>query len=103
MEVVAAVGQEDEILVHPQALAAQDLEDPPLRPVVDGGHAAEIAVVPVLGHRLADDDLETLRFVGPVADMAAVEADTDRPLRDRRFCQISEQLAESAPSVPSAK
>ena len=34
MEVVAAVGQEDEVLVHLQALPAQDLEDPALRPVV---------------------------------------------------------------------
>ncbi len=42
---------------------------------------AEVAVVPNLGHRLADDDLELLPFVMPVAQVGAVDADDDRPLR----------------------
>src|SRR3954453_4746257 len=42
---------------------------------------AKVALVPNLGHRLADDDLELLLFVVPVAQVAAVDADDDRPLR----------------------
>ena len=46
-----------------------------------GLNQAEVAVVPNLGHRLADDDLELLPFVVPVAQVGAVDADDDRPLR----------------------
>jgi len=46
-----------------------------------GLNQAEVAVVPNLGHRLADDDLELLPFVVPVAQVGAVDANDDRPLR----------------------
>ena len=46
---------------------------------------AEVAVVAILGHRLADHDLEVLLFVVPVPDVAAVDADDDRFLRDGRL------------------
>ena len=80
-DAVAAVGQEGEALVHPQVLGAQHLEQPAFWLVIMGLNQAEVAVVPNLRHRLADDDLELLPFVVPVAQVCAVDANDDRPLR----------------------
>src|SRR3954471_16861890 len=80
-DAVAAIGQEGEALVDPQILGTQHLEQPASWLVIMGLDQAEGAVVPNLRHRLADDDLELLAFVVPVAQVGAVDADDDRPLR----------------------
>src|SRR4051794_33503883 len=80
-DAVAAIGQEGQALVHPQILAVQHLEQPAFWLVIMGLNQAEVAVVPNLGHRLADNDLELLPFVVPVAQVGAVDADDDWPLR----------------------
>jgi hypothetical protein len=41
----------------------------------------QVTVVPNLRHRFANDDLELLPFVVPVAQVCAVDANDDRPLR----------------------
>ena len=53
-----------------------------------GLNQAEVAVVPNLRHRLADDDLELLPFVVPVAQVGAVDADDDRPLRHGQLLAV---------------
>ena len=78
-DAVAAVGQEGEALVDPQVLGTQHLEQPAFWLVIMGLN--QVAVVPILRHRLADDDLELLLFVVPVAQVGAVDADDDWPLR----------------------
>jgi hypothetical protein len=80
-DAVTAVGQEGEALVHPQILGTQHLEQPAFWLVIMSLNQAEVAVVPNLRHRLADDDLELLPFVVPVAQVGAVDADDDWPLR----------------------
>ena len=45
-------------------------------------------MVPNLRHRLADDDLELLPFVVPVAQVGAVDADDDRPLRHGQLLSV---------------
>src|SRR3954454_13507412 len=42
-------------------------------------------LVAILGHRLANDDLELLPLVMPVPEIAAVDPDNDRFPRDRRW------------------
>ena len=51
--------------------------------VILAGNEAEVAVIAPRGHGLADDDLEVALFVVPVPDVAAVDADDDRFLRER--------------------
>src|ERR671910_2747968 len=80
-DAVAAVGQEGEALVDLQVLGAQHLEQPAFWLVIMSLNQVAVAVVPNLGYRLADDDLELLPFVVPVAQVGAVDADDDRPLR----------------------
>src|ERR687898_3050099 len=86
---VSTVGQEGELLVDLQVLGAQHLEQPAFWLVIMGLNQAEVAVVPNLRHRLADDDLELLPFVVPVAQVGAVDADNDRPLRQGQFLAVS--------------
>src|SRR5689334_14383599 len=80
-DAVAAVGQEGEALVDLQVLGAQHLEQPASWLVIMSLNQAEVAVVPNLGYRLADDDLELLPFVVPVAQVGTVDANHDRPVR----------------------
>src|ERR687898_2615552 len=78
---VSTVGQEGELLVDLQVLGTQHLEQPAFWLVIMSLNQAEVAVVPNLGHRLADDDLELLPFVVPVAQVGAVDANDDWPLQ----------------------
>ena len=80
---VAAVGQHRDRLIHWQPLAPQHLAEPALRCGILAADQAEVAVVAILGHRLADDDLELLLLVVPVPEVAAVDPDNDRFPRDR--------------------
>src|SRR5918995_5953185 len=87
-DAVAAVGQEGEVLVDLQVLGAQHLEQPAFWLVIMGLNQAEVAVIPNLGYRLADDDLELLPFVVPVPQVGAVDADDDRALRHGQLLAI---------------
>src|ERR687898_677855 len=85
---VSTVGQEGELLVDLQVLGTQHLEQPAFWLVIMSLNQAEVAVVPNLGYRLADNDLELLPFVVPVAQVCAVDADNDRPRRHGQFLAI---------------
>jgi hypothetical protein len=78
-DAVAAIGQESKALVDLQILGTQHLEQPVFWLVIMGLN--QVAVVPNLRHRLADDDLELLPFVVPAAQVCTVDADDDWPLR----------------------
>jgi hypothetical protein len=60
------------------------LAEPALRYGILAADQAEVAVIAILGHRLADDDLELLLLVMPVPEVAAVDPDNDPFPRDRR-------------------
>src|SRR3954452_14801225 len=60
VDAVAAICQEGEALVYSQILGTQHLEQPAFWLVIMGLDQAEVAVLPSLRHRLADDDLELL-------------------------------------------
>ena len=83
-DAVAAVGQHRNRLIYWQLLAPQYLAEPMLRCGILTADQAEITVVAILGHRLADDDLEVPLLVMPVPEIAAVDPDDDRFPWDRR-------------------
>ena len=61
---------------------------------------AEVAVVPDLGHRLADDDLELPVLVMPTAKIGTVKADDDRPLRHGQLLPVGGvALKEAGPFI----
>jgi hypothetical protein len=84
-DAVAAVGQHRNRLIPGQFLAPQYLTEPELRCGILVADQAEVAVVAILGPRLADDDLELLPLVVPVPEIATVDPDNDRFPRDRRW------------------
>jgi hypothetical protein len=51
--------------------------------VILAGNQAEVAVIAPSAQGLADDDLEVALLVVPVPEIAAVDADDDRFLRER--------------------
>src|SRR3954447_10972851 len=80
---VAAVGQHRDRLIRWQPLAPQHLAEPALGRSILTADQAEIPIVTILGHRLADDDLEAPLLVVPVPEVAAVDPDNDCLPRDR--------------------
>ena len=84
-DAVTAVGQHRDRLIRWQPLTPQHLAEPALRCGILAADQAEVAVIPILGHRLANDDLELLPLVMPVPEVATVDPDNDRFLRDRRW------------------
>src|SRR3954453_5160985 len=80
---VATVGQQRERRAPRQALALHNRAKPASRLLILAADEAEIPVVATRGQRFADHDLEVVFLVVPVADVAAIEADDDRSLRDR--------------------
>ena len=95
-DLLATVGQEGDILIGLQALAFEHVEQPALRLAIVAMHQTDVAGVAVFGHRLADDDLEVGLPVFPVADVAAIEADHDTPLRNRQPCPVGRAAIDEA-------
>ena len=93
---LAAVGQEGDVLVRLQALALQHLEQPTLRFPIVAVHQAEVARRPIFGHRAADDELEIALSVVPVADIAAVEGRHDAAFRDRQLLPLGRTAVDEA-------
>src|SRR3954462_11760890 len=79
---VAAISQHRDGLICWQPLAPQNLTKPALGSGILA--ADQVAVVPILGHRLTDDDLELLPLVVPVPEVATVDPDNDGFPQDRR-------------------
>jgi hypothetical protein len=77
-DIVGAVGEEGDLLVHGHALGAEQLEEPPLGFSVVGLDEPEALGLPAGGDALAGDDLEPAvparGLLGRV-DEAAVQAD----------------------------
>src|SRR3954471_15414047 len=84
-DAVTAVGQHRDRLIRWQPLAPQDLAESALGRGILAADQADVAVVAILGHRLADDDLELLPLVVPVPEVATVDPHNDRFPRDRRW------------------
>src|SRR3954453_16685755 len=82
---VTTVGQHHDQLIRWQPLAPQHLAEPALGIGILAADEAEVAVIAILGHRFADDDLELLLFIVPVPEVAAVDPDDDRFPWDRRW------------------
>src|SRR3954454_14582511 len=82
---VTTVGQHHDRLIRWQPLAPQHLAEPALGIGILAADQAEVAVIAILGHRFADDDLELLLFIVPVPEIAAVDPDDDRFPWDRRW------------------
>ena len=80
---VTAVGQHRDRLILRQPLAPQHLAEPALRCGILAADEAEVAVVAILGHRFADDDLEVPLLVMPVPEVATIDPDNDCLPRDR--------------------
>src|SRR4051812_1856919 len=80
---VATVGQYRDRLGYRQALSAQDLAEPPPGLLILASDKAEVAVIAIRSQGFADHDLEVVLFVVPVPDVAAIDADDDRSLRER--------------------
>src|SRR5690242_10904422 len=97
---VAAVRQEGERLVPVQALVVKNLEQPAPWLVVVGLDQAEVTVPAVFGHGLADDDLELPLLVVPVADVATIDADEDRPRGNRQLPRLGAAGLLDARNVP---
>ena len=73
----------DAVLAFFANLAPQHFAEPALGSGILAADQAEVAVVAVLGHRLADDDLELLPLVVPVPEVATVDPDNNGFPRDR--------------------
>src|SRR3954467_9640778 len=84
-DAVAAIGQHRDSLIRWQPLALQHLAEPAPGSGILVADQTEVAVITILGHRLADDDLELLLLVMPVPEVAAVDPDDDRFPWDRRW------------------
>lgn len=82
-DTVAAVGHERDFLVHRHARGNQQRVQPALGFGVVTDDEAEAAGGALLGHRLADDQPEVRRSIGPAAYIAAVDADRHRRPGDR--------------------
>jgi hypothetical protein len=82
---VTTVGEEGEVLIHLEALAAQHLVQAAPQLFVVRLHEAEEPVGPLLWRRLVGDHLEAGRFVVPTANVPAIHTDDDRPLRGRQL------------------
>jgi hypothetical protein len=80
---VAAVGQHRDGRGPRQVLTVQNRVKSAVGPVILTGDQADIPVIAPYGHGLADHDLDVALFVVPVPDVAAIEADDDRRLRER--------------------
>jgi hypothetical protein len=80
---VAAVGQYRDWLIRWQPLAPQHLAEPVPGIGILVADQAEVAVVAILNHRLADDDLEVPLLVVPVPEVATVDPDNNGFPRDR--------------------
>ncbi len=78
-------------------MTAPGVAAPALRCGILAADEAEVAVVAILGHRLADDDLELLLFIVPVPEVAAIDPDDDRFPWDRRW------LASGGTVIPGAR
>src|SRR3954470_17397063 len=86
---VAAVGQDRDRRVPRQPLGAQHHAQAAPRRLILAAHQTEVTAVPLRGHRLADDDLELLLLVMPVADVPAVEPDQERLVGTGRLLRLS--------------
>ena len=95
-DAVAAVGQHRDRLICWQLLAPQYFAEPILRCGILTADQAEITVVAILGHRLADDDLEVPLLVMPVPEIAAVDPDDDRFPWDRRHLTSGRTVIDSS-------
>jgi len=74
---VTAVGQHRDRLIHRQPLAPQHLAEPALRCGILAADEAEVTIVAILGHRLADDDFKVPLPVMPVPEVTTVDSDND--------------------------
>jgi hypothetical protein len=66
-----------------QVLRSQNLTEAASRLLILTSDKTEVAVIAPAGHEFADHDLKVVLFVMPVPDIAAVDADDDRCLRER--------------------
>ncbi len=88
-DLVPAIGDKGQILIDLEALAFEMIDDAPLRLAIVAMHKANVPGFPILGYGSADNELEVLLSVAPVADVAAVEADDHTAFRDRQIRPIA--------------
>ena len=95
-DLLAAIGQEGDILVRLQTLALEYVEQPALRLVIVTMRQTDVAGVTIFRHRSADDDLEITLLVFPVANVTTIKADHDAPFWNGQLLPVRRAAVDEA-------
>src|SRR3712207_9589670 len=92
-DLVPAIRDKGQILIGLEALAAQVINNAALRLAIIAVDKADIAGLSLFGHGPADDELEVLLSVAPVADVTPIQANDHPALGGRQILPIARVYA----------
>ena len=84
-DLLTAVCDKGQILIGLEALLAEMINDATLRLAVIAMNEADVPSLSLFGHGPVDDELEVPLSVAPIADVAAVQADSHPSIGDRQI------------------